>query len=549
MLQRFVSTLDANGNRTAVALLGAAIATPGTESYTYDELDRLTGVTYSDGGSASYTWDANGNRLTQTSGGQTATYAYDDADQLTGVSGSINVTYSYDANGNRTAAGPDTFAYDWSDRLEEAMVGGTTIGYAYDGDDRRVSRTEGGVTADVLWDREGGLPTVVEDDQAAYVHGPSGLVEEVATGGSRTYALRDGLGSVRGRTDASGAVVGTSDYDVWGNPRGASGAGGTYGWVGEPVDADTGLVHLRARDYSPATGRFAGTDPVSPNGPGTQGFNAYAYALNNPATLTDPTGLVAGSGHGTATFSFRFTVTPRQGGLAAIGFSAVAISSYFAASGSPLTVLAAEILWLFAPVIAVVFGLAVLGFLLVQTVRYCQEVGCAAWDFAVDSVVKWAFKAGEVAKVSVEAVAEVAVKGHDPCDPVANTPMGSAPYFGPKPAGCEEDDEVCLYRAVELNEAADIERTGEFRTDPSGRNYEDGKWFASTCEDAITWGSKLNKEGFFVVESCCPRSFVDTLRYEPRWDAIGPAYYVTVDQLPIMNLMCRTRFKDGLFGT
>jgi hypothetical protein len=33
---------------------------------------------------------------------------------------------------------------------------------------------------------------------------------------------------------------------------------------------------------------------VSPNGPGTQGFNPYAYAGNSPVTLTDPSGMLPG---------------------------------------------------------------------------------------------------------------------------------------------------------------------------------------------------------------------------------------------------------------
>jgi hypothetical protein len=33
---------------------------------------------------------------------------------------------------------------------------------------------------------------------------------------------------------------------------------------------------------------------VSPNGPGTQGYNPYSYAAGNPATHTDPSGHAVG---------------------------------------------------------------------------------------------------------------------------------------------------------------------------------------------------------------------------------------------------------------
>ncbi len=48
-LAHFDYTLDANGNRTAVA------SAAGTESYTLDVLNRLTGVSYPNGDAAAYT--------------------------------------------------------------------------------------------------------------------------------------------------------------------------------------------------------------------------------------------------------------------------------------------------------------------------------------------------------------------------------------------------------------------------------------------------------------------------------------------------------------
>jgi RHS repeat-associated protein len=164
-----------------------------------------------------------------------------------------------------------------------------TVRRQADGADRRVSRSESGVTQDYLWDRRKGLPTIADDGTTAYVHGPTGLAEEVDGSGTE-YPLRDGLGSIRARTDDTGTVTGTADHDVWGNARGGSGASGLYGWVGEPTDPATGLVNLRARVYYPGTGRFVQRDTVQPNGPGTQGWNPYAYTANNPTTWTDPSG-------------------------------------------------------------------------------------------------------------------------------------------------------------------------------------------------------------------------------------------------------------------
>lgn len=81
---------------------------------------------------------------------------------------------------------------------------------------------------------------------------------------------------------------------VWGNVR--SGTPGQLGWTGELRDPTTNLVYLRARDYSPGTGRFTSRDSLIPNAPGTQGYNPYWYANDNPATLTDPSGKAANCG-------------------------------------------------------------------------------------------------------------------------------------------------------------------------------------------------------------------------------------------------------------
>lgn len=66
-------------------------------------------------------------------------------------------------------------------------------------------------------------------------------------------------------------------------------------------DAETGLIHMGARDYDPETGRFLQEDPIPyyyaainqfayADGVGELG-NAYQYAFNNPLKYIDPLGL------------------------------------------------------------------------------------------------------------------------------------------------------------------------------------------------------------------------------------------------------------------
>ncbi len=49
---------------------------------------------------------------------------------------------------------------------------------------------------------------------------------------------------------------------------------------------------LRARYYDPVIGRFLTRDPWPANAAIAQSLNRYAYVLNNPTLLLDPTGLV-----------------------------------------------------------------------------------------------------------------------------------------------------------------------------------------------------------------------------------------------------------------
>jgi RHS repeat-associated protein len=277
-LLSFAYTYDDDGRRTSVT-------TPeGTESYTYDALGRLTQVSYPGGPTVSYTYDAAGNRTTETRGGSTTNYDYDAAGQLVTVG---NKTYTYDANGNLTQAGTDSFTWDYDNRLTQATVGTHNASYTYDGDGVRAEATVDGATRSLLIDEQDGLPTIVDDGSKAYLHA-DGLLSEIGANGM-TQLLGDALGSVRGLASDAGSLVGSSSYEAFGVPRNTTGASSLFGFTGEPTDA-SGLVYLRARSLDPTTGRFLSADSVIPNAPGSQGYNVYAYAANNPTTWADPTG-------------------------------------------------------------------------------------------------------------------------------------------------------------------------------------------------------------------------------------------------------------------
>ena len=63
--------------------------------------------------------------------------------------------------------------------------------------------------------------------------------------------------------DASGTVLNSYNYDVFGAIRSSSGStANAFTFTGEQTDATTGLEYLRARYYDSAAGRFLSRDPL-----------------------------------------------------------------------------------------------------------------------------------------------------------------------------------------------------------------------------------------------------------------------------------------------
>jgi len=102
-------------------------------------------------------------------------------------------------------------------------------------------------------------------------------------------ATRWGAHALLGRTFQAKHRIGGTPPD----PYKFEVSGGTdkesHGFIGERHDAETGLMYLNARYYDPKLGRFLSPDTLDPTLPGV-GTNRYAYGLNNPVNIADPSG-------------------------------------------------------------------------------------------------------------------------------------------------------------------------------------------------------------------------------------------------------------------
>lgn len=300
--------VDGDTNKAQDIFLHHRVANDGdtrTTTYAYDAANRLVEACFDDtcDDQLAHTYDGVGNRLTEQTPDGTTTYSYDAADRLTATDGPDGtVAYDHDANGNRIQAGDRTFAYDLANRLAATSHDGVEVGYSYDGDGIRTSRTVDGQTDTTwTWDVNAPLPVLTNESDAdgtterSYQYG-NDLISQTNPDGSASYFHHDRIGSVTHVTGDDGAPRWAFEYEPFGTLRDQTQLADNapqvdMRYTGELHDDETGLYHLRARQYDPTTGSFLTTDPLAPAITDPY-VSAYVYVNNQPTVSVDPSGMV-----------------------------------------------------------------------------------------------------------------------------------------------------------------------------------------------------------------------------------------------------------------
>ena len=107
-----------------------------------------------------------------------------------------------------------------------------------------------------------------------------------------TYYHGDQISSTHLQTSYAGWPISSDTYSPFGAEATPSADGNHYKFTGLERDQESGFDHAMFRQYSSTMGRWLSPDPYmgSYDLSNPQSFNRYTYVLNNPLSMSDPSG-------------------------------------------------------------------------------------------------------------------------------------------------------------------------------------------------------------------------------------------------------------------
>ncbi|MBK24969.1 MAG: hypothetical protein CME70_13310 [Halobacteriovorax sp.] len=322
-INTFSYTKDLIGNRKT------ASSSAGTANYDYDDNNQLTQGTNPESLTENFTYDSNGNRLTDDFG----SYNYDANSQR--LTEDYRYLYFYDENGNLSSKNSktDSKVINYVHNSENQLVGidyfeGATptkeITYVYDALGRRVKKQvtdlvtpANSFTRKYVYDGNEILAEFDIDNKllATYTHSTlrtddvlsvdvttDGVAKGTAQAAQSYFYIKDGQGTIVDIVDGAGSKVQHHIYSAFGELVNTTDASGNvisgnevlapfFTYTNREYDKESGLYHYRARNYDASIGRFLEEDPFRGelDRPVTIN-NKYVYVLNKPTGFVDPSG-------------------------------------------------------------------------------------------------------------------------------------------------------------------------------------------------------------------------------------------------------------------
>lgn len=284
------------------------------ESFTYDHLNRLTGIWLNNSQTGGMDYDAYGRMTGKTTDN---TVVFSDA-----VYNATAKPHAIDyAEVDACSFSEQTVTYTCFDKVKTVTQGNNTLEYTYGYDRQRTFKEEyaNGVerAKRYVGSCEFLLPPIENttvEKILTYLSSPIGVFAVMEKQGNVEtihYVLKDNLGSWTTITDSVGNVEQELSFDAWGNRRDPE----TWqtssqlpapmfdrGFTGHEHLYAFSLINMNGRMYDPQMSLFLSVDAYVQSPDNSQSFNRYAYCMNNPLKYIDPNGWsMTGAAYGTPT--------------------------------------------------------------------------------------------------------------------------------------------------------------------------------------------------------------------------------------------------------
>jgi RHS repeat-associated protein len=270
------------------------------EIFTYDNLNRLTKTAITGGAEVNIKYDVLGNILSKSDAG---TFAYGGngagPHQLTSIQKVNNALCIPSLQAQ--------YLYTSFDKVKQITLDTARLTLEYGYDNQRIVQQLylNDSLSEIKYYIGGLLEKKIKNGVTQYIHfisggdGIVGVYNTLSTGGSNIqYWHKDHLGSLQSVSDTNGNLIEELSYDAWGKRRNADwtpivgllATTSDRGFTGHEHLDIFSLINMNGRVYDPILGRFIQADPFIQDYTDIQSLNRYAYVLNNPLSLTDPSG-------------------------------------------------------------------------------------------------------------------------------------------------------------------------------------------------------------------------------------------------------------------